>query len=651
MSRSLPRVEQWRRDFPDRARLVIVNGESFPKAEIMESLGLGKREHEAYAFGLADEEEIRARLDLQRMFHESPAFRQVVDGTLSEGGLPTGERQFLSYFDPGREHTPFWQGVHNFLAAVDAYPRVPRRVAIVAQALRDALPLEQQERAMAEQIGQEVLRAATLAGLVTFRIDAEESAIVGLKMVQAEVGGHRLFSRETAKVRLVPMPQWTEKYEYRDEFLGLVASAVRGVVHGINWVIKRGVFRDMVIGGSSSAIEDDLTRAVFRQLWKIRWAAWPHRLDGATVHVFFRYSKDGLEIRILDMEFIDDTCESGLSDDLVAFPGYTAQQHRAMRRVNAAYRNAARMNVRLLRKAQLHAFAEGASPGFFLSSFNAPSPAIDALYRWTAIRALYESKEHRAVSARAEELRTFFGRQLRELRAVLTLYRTIRDRAEALGLPFCIPEVAKGEHVVQFDHLFPAQLLLRMKPGEAVPVDGLPELDGRMIGLTGKHGGGKTETQLAVLTSIYLAQSGLPVFARQFRFNVKQVLGIVFISQRGIGSTAQQYLEKLRNVLEEIRGMDGKDVVLILDELGTGTQEDAGYDLGREILSRLAARGISILFSTQIIRLAEYSQRELDALCVQFNAQHRISAGIAGGGMDELRREMGIDRLLEELKV
>ncbi len=657
MGSTLPLVEQWRRKVPDRDRLVVVNGESFPLKEILESLGLHEKDHERYAFGLADEDEIRARLGLQCMFHESAAFRAVVQQPAAHGALPTTERDFLRYFDPARPHTVFWQHMHDFLAAVDAYPNVPQRVARVADALRASLHLEQAERSMAGTISAEVLKAATLAGVVTFTVSTRDEnghrrdTVMGLRTKDAAVGGHRFFSRDAAKMRLVPSPQWTEKLEHKRGFRGEIARGVRAAVNGINWAIKRTVFRPMVVGGSSSAIEEDLRDVVMAKLRTANWSAWATSIEGASVQVFFRYSMSGLEVRMLRVDLQEPDDERGLSDDIVAFPGYSVDQYRTMRRVNEVYCTAARTNGRMLRTAKLHAFVEEQSPGFFLGFFRATSPHIDAMYRWSAIRALYESREHRPVSAAVEKLRAYFAHQLNELRGGLYLYQTIHDRAEKLGLPFCIPEVADGEHVVDFTHLYPTQLLLRMKPGEAVPIDGLPELNGRMIGLTGKHGGGKTETQLAVVTNIYLAQSGLPVFADGFRWNIKKVLGIVFISQRGTGSTAQQYLAKLRNVLEAARKVDGKHVVLILDEVGTGTQEEAGLLLGTETLQRLAARGASILFSTQIMRLAEFSQRELGALCVQFDAKHRITAGIADGGMAELREQMGIDRLLKELEV
>ena len=128
-----------------------------------------------------------------------------------------------------------------------------------------------------------------------------------------------------------------------------------------------------------------------------------------------------------------------------------------------------------------------------------------------------------------------------------------------------------------------------------------------MLGLTGYHGGGKTVTSLAVVTNIFLAQSGLPVFGQGFRLNVKDVLGMMFI-ERGGGSTCELLLDKIVIILKEIQNVHNSKVVLVLDEVGTGTQEMDGHKLGKDVLSKLSNIGVSVLFSTQIQSLAEFAR-------------------------------------------
>ena len=74
-------------------------------------------------------------------------------------------------------------------------------------------------------------------------------------------------------------------------------------------------------------------------------------------------------------------------------------------------------------------------------------------------------------------------------------------------------------------------------------------------------------TSLAVVTNIFLAQSGLPVFGQGFRLNVKDVLGMMFI-ERGSGSTCELLLDKIVKILKEIKHVHNSKVVLVLDEVG-----------------------------------------------------------------------------------
>ena len=184
-----------------------------------------------------------------------------------------------------------------------------------------------------------------------------------------------------------------------------------------------------------------------------------------------------------------------------------------------------------------------------------------------------------------------------------------------------------------------------LKGKEIVPVRGLPSINGQMIGFTGSHGGGKTVTSETIVECIFLAQSGLPVFGKGFRLNPKELLGIVFI-ERGEGSTAQLLLQKSVNILKAIRQTDSSKIVLIFDELGTGTQEAAGLKLGQDLLRSLAGRNISVIFSTHITALAEFAQEELGVECLQFTKDHRILPGIGTGEMEVLRKDTGFDQLL-----
>jgi hypothetical protein len=84
-----------------------------------------------------------------------------------------------------------------------------------------------------------------------------------------------------------------------------------------------------------------------------------------------------------------------------------------------------------------------------------------------------------------------------------------------------------------------------------------------------------------------------------------------------------------------------------LSTTGSGTQELAGLELGQDLLRTLAKRGVSVIFSTQITSLAEFARDELDSLCFKLDDKHHVSEGIGDGGMKELRRRTGLEKLLD----
>jgi len=133
----------------------------------------------------------------------------------------------------------------------------------------------------------------------------------------------------------------------------------------------------------------------------------------------------------------------------------------------------------------------------------------------------------------------------------------------------------------------------------------MPVLDGQMVCLTGRNGGGKTVAQLSLGDIIYLTQSGLPSFGEDISLNVKKMLGMVFIGSRGEhGSTFESLVIKTRDVLLAADKYKANEIVMIMDELGAGTQQYSGKNLALRLLKTLHNRGISTIFSTQITEVA-----------------------------------------------
>ena len=139
------------------------------------------------------------------------------------------------------------------------------------------------------------------------------------------------------------------------------------------------------------------------------------------------------------------------------------------------------------------------------------------------------------------------------------------------------------------------------EPGRAVvPVD--IELDGArpLLVITGPNAGGKTVTLKTLALLALMAQSGLHIPADDgARLPVfSQVFAIVGDDQSVAEnlSTFSAFVKQLRDVLEHV---DERSLV-VLDELGAGTDPDDGAALAQAVLEELAQRGALCIASTHL---------------------------------------------------
>ena len=221
-------------------------------------------------------------------------------------------------------------------------------------------------------------------------------------------------------------------------------------------------------------------------------------------------------------------------------------------------------------------------------------------------------------------------------------------------MPFEFPDVLEThEHLIRFDSLMPTHLIGQatakgdmLRAMDLRPIKGLSKLNGKVVFLTGHNAGGKTVTQESLAEMVYLAQCGLPVFGENIAFNPKEVMAVVFI-ERGAGSTAELLLRKIKATLEVVTQSDPARTLVVLDELGTGTQEMDGDQLARQVLARLHQIGCSVLCSTQIMSLAQHAEKELGALMFQVDRARTITPGIGRGDVVGLADRVGLTEYLQ----
>lgn len=246
-----------------------------------------------------------------------------------------------------------------------------------------------------------------------------------------------------------------------------------------------------------------------------------------------------------------------------------------------------------------------------------------------------------------------FLKQVEQVRVLAE--KILSTRAEYKEFSICFPQVVSDEkNVVSFGKLWPIDLIGRQNKEQTStlskrdirPVSGLPALNGQMVSVTGQNGGGKTVVEVALINALYIAHMGFPVFAEDFVFNAKDVIAMVFV-EKGEGSMLELLMKKLNSVAEAIQENKNNKIVVIIDELLTGTQEDAGFDLGKKYLHMLKKQGCSVLFVTQITQLANYAKTELGARSFYFDGHGNLHEGVGVGNAQKLAEEVGLMKFLE----
>lgn len=647
-------LELWRKDIPDADRLRIINEGDFPLADILASLGLSRSQLNQ-SFGITDVDEIKNRQGLCGVMLRSPEFRRwCLDRRDSARTLPDSGDAFLQYNDPERPHNPYWAEVRSALDLLDRAGPLPERLTAMVTHLRGGLGLEQRERQMAAEITARLETVTVLEGLFTFlvsevaevkddqrsTIDDPRYRIDSLVPTEVCVHGHSEFSQIVERAKNHELPRHARHGWNPFGWPARIHQAY------LDHVLIKRASRSMVIDQAEQCLIDEVRTAVQGLLNQTTWRR-PDLID-TRVTVYAFYSRSGLEIQVLNVDSPpQENDEQNLFRAARTFDGYTADQIRQIRQARRRYAVAVEEIRQSVDSQARRMNLEASVPGLFTKRHAVPSSMTDQKYRYFAITNLYLSPRFRALHDALIEHRSFFRSFLAQLKEIAELISSLSEQADKFGVPLTAPEVVDGDHLVAFDGLFPTQLLFRMKRGKVVPLNGIPELNGSFIGLTGHHGGGKTETLITIAANLYLAQSGLPVFAHRFRFNVKRVLGLTFIPHRGVGSTIEQMVGKMRNVLKGIRGVPGHEVVVLLDEIGTGTQAQSGIKLGQDLLTRLQSLGCSVIFSSQLKEIAEYAEQRLGAQNFKFNRRHRIQPGIGDGGLETLLEETGLGKLLE----
>jgi len=171
----------------------------------------------------------------------------------------------------------------------------------------------------------------------------------------------------------------------------------------------------------------------------------------------------------------------------------------------------------------------------------------------------------------------------------------------------------------------------------AVPIDLVLTPGGRMLIITGPNTGGKTVSLKTVALFALLNQSGWPIPAADPSvFPVFDYVGCDIGDEQSLDQSLSTFSGHMKNVAEILRVATGKSLVL-LDELGSGTDPQEGSAIAMSVLDELLARGSIVLVTTHhgILKNYGYTHSSCVNASVDFDQDtlsptYRILMGVPG---------------------
>jgi DNA mismatch repair protein MutS2 len=281
--------------------------------------------------------------------------------------------------------------------------------------------------------------------------------------------------------------------------------------------------------------------------------------------------------------------------------------------------------------------------------FVEPPVAIDLMNRLRELEAAQAREVHRILRELTARLRPHAG-ELEASLAALTRLDSLLARARyatRLGgtPPRVLPPGTPEYEVVDGRHP-----LLLVRAEAVVPFDLRMEVGERTLLISGPNTGGKTVLLKAVGLISLLAQSGvvppvgpgtrLPVFRRVFAD-----IG----DEQSIEASLSTFSAHLKNLRETLEQADAESLVLI-DEIGSGTDPVEGGALAQSILLELTRRSALTVATTHLgqLKLLPTEEPRVVNASLQFDAErlaptYRLTKGVPGRSYGiAIARRLGI---------
>jgi len=297
-------------------------------------------------------------------------------------------------------------------------------------------------------------------------------------------------------------------------------------------------------------------------------------------------------------------------------------------------------------KGKIKGVAHGASSSG-ATVFIEPLEAIEANNELQALRAAEEQEILRILFELSDGLRERFTLLELAIEAVSEL-DAVNAKAE-FGHRFSavVPSINEEGRLTLVNARHPLlEEALRKSDGTVVPVTLGLSGDNPVMIISGANAGGKTVVLKTAGLLSMMAISGLPVPADSAEVPFYSTIAADIGDKQSIAANLSTFSSHISNIASMIEGAEWPALVL-LDEVGTGTDPEEGSALGVAIVDHFRNHGAHVMASTHYPGLKIYAANDNAVInaSVEFDEKtleptYRLLTGIAGAssGLDMARR-------------
>ncbi|WP_022850163.1 endonuclease MutS2 [Limisalsivibrio acetivorans] len=244
--------------------------------------------------------------------------------------------------------------------------------------------------------------------------------------------------------------------------------------------------------------------------------------------------------------------------------------------------------------------------------------------------------ERNEISRIIASIITEINRHSKEIRLTVENYTEVMFRLETALFykerPHCFPSFGDRLRMKKVHH----PIIFLEKGSESVPLD-IEMEPGQNLGVvTGPNTGGKTAALKSLGLNHIIASCGLPLFGKEAdMYETGDVLADIGDKQSLVMdlSTFSSHMVNIRDILEAA----GSGSLVLMDELGTGTEPREGAALAVSICEMLLSRGVRVFVTTHFADMKNFALSRDDSAVFavefdykEFEPRYSLLKGVAG---------------------